>query len=356
MKTEWRQFLVNSGAEFHNGSPAHFGAPDRERQLALTGDVFADLSHLGVIGVHGADAESFLQGQLTADLRGVDAAHAAPGGYCDAKGRLIACMRILRRADLWALELPQRQLEAVLEHLHRFVLRARVSLEDVSDGLVRIGAAGADVARELEDAVGVVPDAPWTAVKRHHLTLVRLPGPWPRFEIFGELVEPMQRLWDRLNVRCVPVGTDSWQLLEIVSGLPAIYPETMGRFLPQMVNLDLIGGVSFRKGCYPGQEVIARLRYRGTLKRRMYLAHLEGGVAPAPGDALYAGSRQAVGEVVDARPHPDGGYALLAVIERHAVHAAEALHLDAGHGRLRIDTLPYPLDADTAGRQPAPQG
>ncbi|HYW03154.1 MAG TPA: folate-binding protein YgfZ [Gammaproteobacteria bacterium] len=351
MKPEWKQFLVDAGAELDDGAVAHFGTPDRERQVATTGNVFADLSHLGVIGVHGEDAANFLQGQLTADLRDIDSGRATPAGHCDPKGRLLATLRVFRRDDRWALELPRDQVEFMLERLHKFVLRARVTLEDASDGIIRIGVSGPEAAAELEEIlVGAVPAAPWMVAEREDASVIRLPGPHPRFEIAGERVEPMRRLWERLNVRCAPVGADAWQLLEIIAGLPTVYARTSGEFLPQMVNLDRIGGVSFRKGCYPGQEVVARVHSRGRVKRRMYRAHLEADATPAPGDPVLADGERTVGAVVDARPHPDSGSELLAVVEIDAA-SGTGLHLDAPGGRrLTLETLPYAVDGDSAAK------
>lgn len=345
MKPEWKQFLVDAGAELDDGAVAHFGAPERERQVATTGVVFADLSHFGLVGVHGDDAAAFLQGQLTADLRGIDAGRATVAGYCDPKGRLLATLRIFRRDDRWALELPRDQVDALLERLHKFVLRARVTLEDASDSIIRIGVSGPGADDELEESLGrSVPAEPWMVASHDDASVIRLPGPQPRFEVAGERLEPMRRLWQRLNVRCAPVGSDAWQLLEIISGLPVVYARTSGLFLPQMVNLDRIGGVSFRKGCYPGQEVVARVRSRGRVKRRMYRAHLGSDSVPAPGDPIHAEGDQAVGVVVEASPHPDSGCELLAVIEIDAASRGK-LRLDGPRGPgLVLGALPYSVD------------
>jgi folate-binding protein YgfZ len=139
-----------------------------------------------------------------------------------------------------------------------------------------------------------------------------------------------------------------------MAGIPTLFPPTVEAFVPQMANLDLIGGISFEKGCYPGQEIIARTHYRGRLKQRMYRGHVQNPVPPQPGDALYAPNLpgQTAGTIVDAQPSPHGGYDLLAVIQISSVEQGE-LHLESIEGaRVKIEELPYPLPGAEARRQP----
>ena len=141
------------------------------------------------------------------------------------------------------------------------------------------------------------------------------------------------------------MGEPVWRLLDIQAGIPNILAATAELFVPQMINLQLINGVSFKKGCYPGQEIVARMQYLGTLKRRMYLGHIERNELASPGDPLFAATDpgQAAGRVVDAQAHPDGGQLALMVLQISAAEAS-GLHLDSADGApLELLSLPYPF-------------
>ena len=345
MKPEWKEFLADAGAEFDDGCVATFGNPERERRMTTTGLVFCDLSHFGMIAAYGADAESFLQNQLTNDVRKVDAGHSQLNAYCTPKGRMLAFFRLFRRGDTYYLRMPREVTEPTLERLRKFVLMSKVTLEDGSDALVRIGVSGTAAPEELTAALGKVPQGPEDVVTAGDITAIRVPGVLPRFEIYGEL-EAMKSLWNKLNVRGAPIGAPNWKLLDILAGIPNVYTETQEAFVPQMANLELIDGVSFKKGCYPGQEIVARMQYLGKLKRRMYRLHGGGSQPPAPGtDIFLAGkAEEPVGKVVDAELHPDGGFDLLGVIQIDAAEQGE-LHLTAVDGpAVSVQTLPYPLE------------
>jgi folate-binding protein YgfZ len=348
MKNQWKNFLADdAGAEFSNDVAEHYGNPEREREVAVTGLVFADLGHLGVISVHGRDAATFLHGQLSNDVTAVNEGHSQLGAYCTPKGRILGLCRLFRRGDAFYLRLPLEIIEEFLQRLRRYVLRAEVTLEDATDNFIRIGVTGKDAATELSSALGALPAQPGDVVHTRDLSVLRVPGTHPRFEVYALSFDEVKRLWDTLNVRGAPVGRAAWQLTEILAGLPNVYAPTVELFIPQMLNLQLIDGVSFRKGCYPGQEIVARTQHLGTLKRRMYLGRIATDAAPMPGDPLYTGadSGQAAGQIVDAQPHPDGGYAALAVLQIGAAEAGD-LHLGSSDGpSLALDALPYPFTA-----------
>ncbi|HDP89381.1 MAG TPA: folate-binding protein [Thioalkalivibrio sp.] len=345
MKPEWKDFLADAGAEFDDGRVTTYGNPDRERRVTTSGNVFCDLSHFGMIAAYGDDAETFLQNQLTNDVTKVDASHSQLNAYCTPKGRMMALFRLFRRGDTWYLRMPRATLEPTLERLHKFVLMAKVTLEDASGALVRLGVSGPDAVEELEKAAGSrVPTEHDAVATIGGYTVIRVPGVHPRFEVYGEL-ESMKNLWERLNVHCAPIGASGWALLDILAGQPSVHPQTVEAFVPQMANMELINGVSFKKGCYPGQEIVARMQYLGKLKRRMYRLHSAQSEAPAPGSDVYGKGRdEPVGKVVDAQAHPDGGIELLAVLQIEAAEGG-ALHLDSPDGtRAQIEPLPYPLD------------
>ncbi|MDH3560880.1 MAG: folate-binding protein [Gammaproteobacteria bacterium] len=348
MKTDWKDFLIDTGAEFEDGLVMHYGNPERECEVSLSGMVFCDLSHLGVIAVYGKDAAGFLQSQLSNDVSRIDDDTHQLAAYCTPKGRVIGLFRLFRQGDTFYLRLPADTLEAVLQRLRLFVLRADVTLEDASENFVRIGISGEAAGDELLSAAGKLPEQSHQAVHTDSLTLLRVPGIEPCYEVYAGSIEAAKKLWEALNVRAAAVGMAAWRLLQIQAGIPDIYAATTDLFVPQMLNLQLINGVDFKKGCYPGQEIVARTQYLGKLKRRMYLGYVESATQPQPGDSLYSASdsAQAAGRIVDAQPHPDGGFSALAVLQISAADADE-LRFGASDGpAFSLRSLPYPFEPD----------
>jgi len=341
----WRKFLTDLGAVFQDGAVEHFGDPRQELSATAKADVLADLSHLALIRVTGEDAEPFLHGQLSNDLKALDAGHSQLSTYCNAKGRMLALFRIIRYEDGFLLQLPAAMIESVLKRLGIFVLRAKVTLQPAGDTLVCIGLSGPKAEQALEKVSGKVPVDEETCLVDAGPIILRVPGIFPRFELIGP-PSGMRSCWSDLTAYATSVGSRRWAWLDIMAGLPNIYPATAEQFVPQMVNVDLLGGISFKKGCYPGQEVVARMHYLGRLKQRMILAHLAAHPEPRPGDRLFAADlgNQASGHVVDAHPSPQGGCDLLAVV-RISSYENESLHLGAPDGPpLTLLDLPYPLE------------
>ncbi|MBU1192319.1 MAG: folate-binding protein [Gammaproteobacteria bacterium] len=345
MNSAWETFLQNNGAEFDGGQTVvSFGSLRRELSMALTGTVFADLSQLGILAVRGKDAATFLQGQCTNDVVNLAESHSQLNGICSPKGRFLATFRVFRDGEGYLLSMPRQMLEGVAKRLQMFIMRSAVILTDASDQSIRLGVSGPAAMTELSALISSLPSAVDEVVRSGEYTVVQIPGVQPRFEVHGPIAA-MQKLWETLNVRAAPVGTSAWQLLDILAGLPVITPETTDAFVPQMVNYQLIGGVSFKKGCYTGQEVVARMQYLGKLKRQMYLAKIQSDAAPQPGNDLYspADKEQSAGKIVSAEPHPDGGYMVLAVIQI-ASQEAGPLHLGSSEGPvLEFAELPYAL-------------
>jgi folate-binding protein YgfZ len=345
MINDWKTFLQKAGAEFDEAGVASFGNPPRELSIAITGNVFADLSHYGLIAVHGDDALEFMQGQFTNDVRKVDERHSQLGGLCNPKGRLLASFRLFRHGDSHYLCLPAEMVEGVINRLRMFILRSRVTLEEASDTFVHLGLSGEETRTVLQDFAGELPAEPGQVTSQDSQVIVAIPGIHPSYEVFTT-VDQATALWDKLNVRSAPVGAEAWRLLDIQAGIPVIYSQTREAFVPQMINLQLIDGVSFKKGCYTGQEIVARMQYLGKLKRRMYRARVNVSAAPQPGDALFCASdpEQSCGQLVSVAGHPDGGCAVLAVIQISHAEGGESLHLGSLDGPpLRLEPLPYPF-------------
>lgn len=334
----WSEYLQTQGAVITAGAVGHFGDPAAELAVARDGLVLADLSHYGLIAFTGEDAQGFLHGQITNDLRSLREDKAVFAGYCSAKGRLLANFLVFRRGGDLLLMLPSALCETIRKRLAMFVLRARVQVRDASGEWVALGLAGPGASDLVASRFGSAPAGILDVVQAEAGWAVRLGG--ERFDLF---VSPPAApdLWQALSARARPVGTPAWDWLTVQAGVPVILPATQDQFVPQMTNMEVLHGVSFQKGCYPGQEIVARSQYLGKLKRRMYLAHVDG--AAAPGEELYSPDLpgQACGMVVNAAPAPEGGTDLLAVMQVSS-HEGGEVHLGGADGaRLVFKPLPY---------------
>lgn len=343
MKPEWKTVLEDAGAEFSDGSVISYGNEERERRIINTGETLCDLSHLGLVAVYGEEAGDFLQNMLTNDLHLVDDTHSQLNALCTQKGRMLSNFRIFKRSETYYLRLPRELLESTLRRLQMFVLMSKVTLEEASNALVRFGFAGPEADQALSDYLERIPTEADEVTEIDGITVIRVPGTLPRFECYGEL-DKMQALWNHLNVRSAPVGRDAWALLDILAGIPTIYEATSEAFVPQMANMQLVNGVSFKKGCYPGQEIVARMQYLGKLKRRMYNLDIAGSEPPIPGEEVFAGDeKQSIGQIVDARKNSDGGISALAVLQ---IANAENNGLKTSNDQAAtIATLPYAFEA-----------
>ena len=343
MNPDWQSFLEQQGATFDGNRVMDFGDSNKERQTTASGHVIADLSHYGLITAEGEEARDFLQNQFSNDMRLVSDSESQISAYCSPKGRMMAAFRIFQHGETFYLRLPRDILEATLKRLRMFILRSKVTLEDASDKLVSFGFAGPEAQQRLGQILDKLPSQPNAVVENNGLMIIRLPDPIPRFEIHGD-PNPVIGLWRRLARQATPVGADCWSWLDIQAGIPEVLPATVEAFVPQMVNLEALDGISYKKGCYPGQEVVARMHYLGKLKRRMYRAHVTTDTVPSPGDNLYspAETDQSVGKIVEAQPNPKGGIDLLAVIQIATADAGD-VRLTAAEdaARLEFQDLPY---------------
>lgn len=345
MPTEWRAALTAAGAVFDDhGHVDRFGDLREEARAAAEGTVVADLSQLALLRAEGTDAQGFLQGQFSNDIREVSESRSQLSAYCNPKGRMLAVLRVFQRGTAYYLQLPAAIAEPTARRLRMFILRSKVKLDPADGELLRIGVSGPRAEAAVAAAAGAVPPTVDASQTPGDVTVLRLPGPHPRFELLAPPAR-MPGLWTSITATARPVGTHAWAWLDIAAGIPTVLPETVEEFVPQMANLELVGGVSFKKGCYPGQEIVARMHYLGTLKQRMVRAHLAGTACPAPGAKLYAGEfgEQSAGTVVDAQPSPHGGCDLLAVSQLTALQGG-GLHLAAPTGpALELTSLPYSL-------------
>lgn len=341
---QWQEFLTAHNAAIADSVVTGSGNLRAELKSATATNILADLSHQGLLEFDGNDAVAFLQGQVTNDIRQVSASNSQYAGYCTPKGRLLGIFLAFLRNDRIHLQLNRELLEPITRRLKMYVLRSNVVITDVSDSTVRIGVAGKDVEAPLMVLFNRLPQEPHAITHHNHGTLLRLPGTLPRFEIVTDY-EQAKHAWEHLSQHCTPVGKTYWDWLEIQAGIPEIYPATQEAFVPQMVNLDALDGISFKKGCYTGQEIVARTHYLGKVKRRTYLAHLAASQPPHPGDSLFgSGTTEPVGQIVRVAAAPDGGFDMLAEIRSESMTTGNIYWPSPEGTPLTFRELPYPLE------------
>lgn len=302
---------------------------------------FCLLSHEGVLAVHGPDASKFLQGQLTCNLNYLNEHSSSLGARCTPKGRMLSSFRIVGTAQGYLLAMARELVEPQLAELQKFALFSKSKLGDASADWVRFGLSGGDgalVSLGLDLAHGAD-----CVARANDLLALRLSD--GRAELWAPAGEA-ETLHARLAAQLPEAALNRWLLAQVRAGIGQVLGSTRELFIPQMLNLQALGGVSFKKGCYTGQEIVARMQYLGKLKRRLYRLGLDAAQLPEPAVELFSPVHNSgVGEVVLAA-QSDSGVELLAVLQEDAAKDGR-IHLGAPHGLpLKLLDLPYTLDAD----------
>jgi len=385
MNSDWQTFLTQQGASVDSTIVQHFGDPAAELTATEQGTVLCALGQFATLRASGIDAQAWLQNLLSNDIREVTGSRAQWSSFNTAKGRMLATFLIWRDGDDYLLQLPATLADTLRQKLGMYVLRARVKLTDASNDLISLGLSGENAQTMLLEHCPELPQQPLEMVKINDQTdlislglsgenaqtmllehcpelpqqplemvkindqtgnIIRLND--TRFQL-NTTPEHAQTLWRALSGRAKSVGSPCWDWLNVRAGIPFILPQTQEQFVPQMANLDLLGGINFKKGCYPGQEIVARMHYLGKLKRRMYLAHVECDVAPQAGDAVFSADMadqqpaQPGGMIANSAAAPSGGYDVLAVVQISS-RETQTLHLKSRQGAiLTFASLPYPL-------------
>jgi folate-binding protein YgfZ len=328
MNAGWQDSLCAQGARIDDGKARDFGDPEGELAAARDATVIAPLTQFGLIGCAGDDAKVFLHNQLTSDVNHLEAAGAHYAAWCSAKGRMLASLLLFRRGAEYLALLSADLPEFILKRLQIYVLRSKVSLANRSADDAIIGLSGPHAAAALENAGLTAPAAALGVSEFAEGTVVRLDE--QRYLVLAAAADAAIRTWRKLSAAdVVPVGAPAWQWLDIQAGIPWIVEATREAFVPQMVDFDRIGGVSFHKGCYPGQEVVARARYLGKVKRHLYRTRAAVPLAAGMPIFLAETPDQPCGQIANAAAAPGGGVDALAVILENAI----------GQGELRT-TLP----------------
>jgi hypothetical protein len=343
MSPSWHALLIQAGAVIEGGCVRHFGDGARELTAAAHGDIITDLSHLSIVEAGGDDAATFLGGQLTSDVIALRPEQSSLSAWCSPQGRALALFRIFRTEDAYRLLLPSELAETTVKRLRTYVLRSKATITDRSDALACIGVSGAGVTSALVSDVRV-PPSPDIVSRDGGVTVIRLPGAAPRHVVIGA-TDALADLWRRLTASAQPAGAPAWDFLDIAAGLPQVFAATREKFIPLTLNLDALGGISFSKGCYTGQEIIARMRYRGHLKQRMYIGRADTAEIPPPGARLAVeGAEMSAGEIVQAAAHPDGGAVFTAVTQMELAGTDRVHLLSAAGPPVRWSQPPYNLE------------
>ena len=351
----WTEHLASLAARFHIDEATAIEDFGRTLTAAdLAAGFVAPVTDLGLIAVSGEDAASFLHKQLTNDVEHLGTGEARLAGFCTPKGRLQATFLMWRstadnaEGTVW-LQLPRAIQAPLQKRLTMFVLRAKAKLrdatvEDAVGAVLGIGGGAGEAA--LRGFVAELPAAPWGKVEGGFGTVIRLADAFgaPRY-LWLTSPETAQAALAPLAGQLALGGNAAWRLSAIHAGVPQVTLATQEQFVPQMINLELLGGVNFKKGCYPGQEIVARSQYLGKLKRRTSLASVDDAAARA-GDEVFstADPEQPCGMVVNAAPNGSGGADLLVETKLGALQEDVRLGSAAG-APLRFLAMPYALDA-----------
>ena len=349
----WNQFLLQQGARGAADGIFDFGKVLGAAELGA--GFVAPITDLGLIGVSGADAASFLHGQLTNDVEHLPPDAARLAGYCSPKGRLMASLLIWRNDTSIFLELPRAIQAPLQKRLQMFVMRAKATLHDAgadAANQVILGLGGAAAGAVLATWFGALPGAAYGKLDHPLGTLIRVADAFgaPRYQWLMSAATA-QTVWPLLAAALNQGGNDAWRLAEVHAGVPQIDLATQEKFVPQMVNFELLGGVNFKKGCYPGQEIVARSQYLGKLKRRTTLVAIADPDARAGLEVFaLADPEQPCGMIVNAAPNGAGGVDALVEMKLSAIEQGTvqegSVRLGSAEGAaLRFLPMPYVLDA-----------
>jgi len=328
MNPNWRSFLESAEGNFdsHSSDLLNFGDATGELQAAARQTVLVPLTHLGLLEAFGEEAKSFLHSQLTSDINHLAESKAQHSGWCTAKGRLQASFLLWHGGQGYRLLLAADLQEATQKRLQMFILRSKVKLAAQTETTILLGIAGPQAIEALAEAKLPAPAEPMEVIETDGTTVIRLDA--SRFIVIAPSAG-MAELWQKLSGKARPAGVPVWRWLDVEAAYPLVTLATKEEFVPQMADFDKIGGVSFQKGCYPGQEVVARTQYLGKVKRHLYRLRSS---QPLPAGApLYSPENpdQACGTVMSGAPVPGGGFAGLAVVQSNFAHA---VHLESREG------------------------
>ncbi len=341
MNQNWKQYLQTNGVQNSDNA--------LDNQKADTVDIICDLSPFSVVVIAGDDAASFMQGQFTNDVYAVNEENSQLSAICNNKGRMIANFRLFKYQQNYFLSLKSDIVDQSIKHLQNYILRAHVAIQDVSEQLIHIGISGDHATDLLSPFINNInPEIDSVSFNENYI-VIRVASlhskEKPRYEIFCSF-EHATALWQKVSEQAEVVNSSSWDFLNIQAGIPFIDANSSEKFVPQMANMELINGVSFTKGCFTGQEIVARTHYLGKQKRRTYHIKIISETTPKAGEQLateVSTENQYTGTLVSVQPIAENKYEALAVIQIKAAEE-EKLKLKDADAEITLLGLPYSLE------------
>ena len=339
----WEDYLSGQGAVIADLSVTGF--KPHWQTTALQEGFIAPLTDLGLIRVSGDDAATFLHNQLSNDVEHLGSSNVRRAAYCNPKGRMLASFVYWKDGQDIILQLSKTLQASVQKRLRMFVLRSKVKLHDINAEHVVIGLGGAAAPSALAEWFPELPDTADSQVQNQYGNLLRLQDAngSARYQWIASN-DIAEQAWPKLAAQLQVQNTSAWRVTEVQAGIPIVLANTQEKFVPQMINFELIGGVNFKKGCYPGQEIVARSQYLGKLKRRMALALVQASQV-LPGEEVFNSNdaSQPCGMIVNAEQNAEG--TSLALIEMKLTDQESGqLSLSSDTGpTIEILSLPYEI-------------
>ncbi len=352
MNTAWQAFLASQGAQFdEHHTLLTFGEPLLERTLIKHGPVITSLANQALIQVKGEDAKNFLQAQLSNDIEGVTNKTAQFAAWCDPKGQVLTVFLVFMYERDYYLSFDASLKDTILKRLQMFILRAKVELVDRTDELVQIGYGGDFGDLDLQRALDVKVKETWSASMvpaegLRKIKVIKIPGPYHRYFLVGPESQ-MTQAWQKLLVNADKTNQLDWHLMDIAAGIPVMTQAVSGKFIAQMLNLDKLNAINFKKGCFPGQEIIARMHFRAKVPKRMLKLHIETDKLNIPAgetfEAFDESGKRIELENLFMRPDPIDGTLAQAVANLKTLRNAQGdLRLE-DNTLITLQPLPYPV-------------
>ena len=344
MNNDWKDFLLQNGAKQDDNGLFVFNEIFADNSHANNSTIICDLSHFSTMVIAGEDAADFMQGQFTNNVDNVNENNSQISGFCNNKGRMIANFRLFQHQQNYFISIKSDLVERSIAHLQNYILRAQVAIQDISEQLIHIGISGEHAESLLSPFIDRLKSEIDSVSHNDNYIAIRAPGETPRYEIFCSF-EHAKALWESVGTKARIANSAYWDHLNIKNGLPFIDSNTSEEFVPQMANMELINGLSFEKGCYTGQEIVARTHYLGKQKRLTYRIKIKSDTIPQAGEQLATESsteNQYTGTLITVQPTAENEYEALAVMQIKSAEE-EKIKLKGAAAEITFLELPYSL-------------
>lgn len=333
MTTTWQSFLIEQGATFDGHQLNNLSGTAIEAHSASQ-NIITDLGPKGILQVTGDGAEKFLQGQLTCDVKALTTYQLVLGACCNNKGRMLTNFYLLRLPTCFWLIMDRSLVDPMIDELKKYCAFFKAEMTNQTDRFVGLGVAGPTLSTLLE-----ANKLPQTS--QNDQITCQLPGPPHRYQLW--LPEPAATgLWKSLTPECTPVGYSQWQLLDIQAGLAWVSQQSQLKFIPQQFNMQATGGINFKKGCYTGQEIVARMQYLGKQKNHLYRIQYQANKPLDIMTPLHSHShKSSIGQLVNSAATGSNQYEALAVLQEKAVAADDIYFIEQPNEKVTLLDLPY---------------